>query len=362
MEKFDINKLSESQYEQIECPICLNARINPKQCKNCKNKFCFKCVKTLNSCPLCRISPMVIEDVEYDCPNPDVIEKKVEKLLINDNNDNNNNNNENNNNNNNENNNNNNENNNNNNENNNNENNNNINENNNNNNINNNNENIYLFSQINKNISSFIKKCLIKYLEDRPFNEKITKWEQYIIEDTLNYLSKNYNDYKFSLKFFTVKNPDILYWINRRVLCFETDGLINVSYKNDCLTSYVDLFGVKDAKDLKINDVNFTTIQKKIEENVKIILSNKLNDKKFEGEKVSLMVNNIIEEIYFFLENNFPLLRFYIFCSLFENEKLSEKKFFYSGIKLNNNENDGFLDVEYKSNFLYSIVTIVLNN
>ena len=344
MEKFDINKLSESQYEQIECPICLNARINPKQCKNCKNKFCFKCVKTLNSCPLCRISPMVIEDVEYDCPNPDVIEKKVEKLLINDNNDNNiNNSNDKNNNNNNENN----------------ENNNNENNNENNNNIN---ENIYLFSQINKNISSFIKKCLIKYLEDRPFNEKITKWEQYIIEDTLNYLSKNYSDYKFSLKFFTVKNPDILYWINRRVLCFETDGLINVSYKNDCLTSYVDLFGVKDAKDLKINDVNFTTIQKKIEENVKIILSNKLNDKKFEGEKVSLMVNNIIEEIYFFLENNFPLLRFYIFCSLFENEKLSEKKFFYSGIKLNNNENDGFLDVEYKSNFLYSIVTIVLNN
>ena len=334
MEKFDINKLSESQYEQIECPICLNARINPKQCKNCKNKFCFKCVKTLNSCPLCRISPMVIEDVEYDCPNPDSIEKKMEKIIINEkNNENNEKNNEKNN------------------------------ENNENNEKNNeNNENIYLFSQITQNISSFIKKCLIKYFEDRPFNEKITKWEQYVIEDTLKYLSKNYGEYKFSLKFFTVKNPDVLYWINRRVLCFETDGLINVSYKNECLTSYVDLFGVKDAKDLKINNVKFIQIEKKIEENVKLILSNKLNDKKFEGEKVSLMVNNIIEEIYVFLENNFPLLRFYIFCSLFENENLNEKKFFYSGIKLNNNEIDGFLDVEYKSNFLYSIVTIVLNN
>ena len=207
---------------------------------------------------------------------------------------------------------------------------------------------------------------MIKYLEDRPFSEKIVKWEQYIIEDISNYLSKNYKNYKFSLKFFTVKNPDILYWINRRVICFETDGIINVSYKNESLTTYIDLFGAKDAEDLKINNINFITIKKKIEENVKLILSNKLNDKKFEGEKVSEMVNNIIVEIYNFLENSFPLIRFYIFCSLFdiENKTLNDnKKFFYTGIKnLFNNENDGFLDVEYKSNFLLSTVTIVENN
>ena len=82
METFDINRLSESQYEQIECPICLNARINPKQCKNCKNKFCFKCVKELKSCPLCRKTPLIIEDVDYDCPNPDIIEKKIENLIM----------------------------------------------------------------------------------------------------------------------------------------------------------------------------------------------------------------------------------------------------------------------------------------
>jgi len=358
MEKFDINRLSESQYEQIECPICLNARINPKQCKNCKNKFCFKCVKELKSCPLCRKTPLIIEDVDYDCPNPDIIEKKIENLIISDiNNNDNKNDNENNN-----------ENNNNNDNNKNNDNKNIDNENNNNNinKINNNSENILLFSQLNKRISSFIKKCMIKYLEDRPFSEKIVKWEQYIIEDISNYLSKNYKNYKFSLKFFTVKNPDILYWINRRVICFETDGIINVSYKNESLTTYIDLFGAKDAEDLKINNINFITIKKKIEENVKLILSNKLNDKKFEGEKVSEMVNNIIVEIYNFLENSFPLIRFYIFCSLFdiENKILNDnKKFFYTGIKnLFNNENDGFLDVEYKSNFLLSTVTIVENN
>jgi len=345
MEKFDVNRLSESQYEQIECPICLNARINPKQCKNCKNKFCFKCVKELKSCPLCRKTPLIIEDVEYDCPNPDIIEKKIDTLKITDVNNKNNNDNKNNNNDN--------------------KNNNNDNKNNNKNNyfdINTNSENILLFSQQNKKISSFIQKILIKYLEDRPFNEKIIKWEKYITDDISNYLSKNFKNYKFSLKFFTVKNPDILYWINRRVICFETDGITNVSYKNESLTTYIDLFGAKDAKDLKINDIKFITIQKKIEENVKLILSNKLDNKKFEGEKVSEMVNNIIEEIYIFLENSFPLLRFYIFCSLFDNEnqKTIENKIFYTGIKnLFNNENDGFIDVEYKSNFLFSTVTIV---
>ena len=101
----DVNILSESQYEQIECPICLNARINPKQCKNCKNKFCFLCIKNLKSCPLCRISPLLYDDVKIDCPNPDFIIKKFENLFITKNNNinfnNNNNNNKNNNNNNN---------------------------------------------------------------------------------------------------------------------------------------------------------------------------------------------------------------------------------------------------------------------
>ena len=175
-----MSHLSDSIPFDKSCPICLTLINDPQKCNNCKNKFCYNCIKNIKKCPLCRVEPF---------PFSKYIE---EKKPINDDNP----------------------------------------------------FKPISFKYIIPELKIKTKECLEMYLDERDYiKEKIPKWRDYVINDLKLFLEHYFQDFNFFILLYIIKKPLMSLWINNKDLGFQTDGSIRTIFETQYLNSYLEIFG-----------------------------------------------------------------------------------------------------------------------